>query len=385
VIDEVNTALMEMQAALLARSLYPEAHPRIKASEEEALSLLQSALGKLPEIMVFVVDDRVIFDNRILPSSSNLADMLFRMLQLNGVDQITFKRGLEAGEINEFLDALASTEADQTKSLEPGTHLIFGSLREMGHDPSQLEKAVVSALSYADEAAEVLPGVWDDLSDGNGFDSELLGDVVSCLSKVVSDSAGTMLSLAPLKRHDEYTFVHTINVAILSAATSEAVGLDGRAVNEITIAALLHDVGKGVIPEEVLNKPGRFTEDEFRLMQTHPTEGARILLNTPGIPELAPVVAYEHHVRADGNGYPRVPRGWKLNLASRIVQLADVFDALRTNRPYRPSQPVPKIVEIMKHDVGTFFDADLLRVFFEDVVSRGMLAEAPRGVATASS
>ena len=87
------------------------------------------------------------------------------------------------------------------------------------------------------------------------------------------------------------------------------------------------------------------------------------------------MVAYEHHVRADGNGYPRVPRSWNLNLASRIVQLADVFDALRTNRPYRPSQPVPKIVEIMKHDVGTFFDADLLRVFFEDVVSRGMLAD----------
>ncbi len=384
-IDEVNTALMEMQAALLARSLYPEAHPRIKASEDEALSLLQSALGKLPEIMVFVVDDRVIFDNRILPSSSNLADMLFRMLQLNGVDQITFKRGLASGEIREFLDALASTEADQSKSLEPGTHLTFGSLREMGHDPSQLEKAVVSALTYADEAAEALPSVWDDLSNGKGFDSEMLGDMVSCLSKVVSDSAGTMLSLAPLKRHDEYTFVHTINVAILSAATCEAVGLDGRAIHEIMIAALLHDVGKGVIPLEVLNKPGRFTEEEFQLMQTHPTEGARILLNTPGVPELAPVVAYEHHVRADGNGYPRVPRSWNLNLASRIVQLADVFDALRTNRPYRPSQPVPKIVEIMKHDVGTFFDADLLRVFFEDVVSRGMLAEAPSGMAAASS
>ena len=107
-------------------------------------------------------------------------------------------------------------------------------------------------------------------------------------------------------------------------------------------------------------------------MQSHPAEGARILLNTPGIPEIAPIVAYEHHIRANGGGYPKVPKDWKLNLASRVVQLADVFDALRTYRPYRPGLPVPRIVEVMKNDVGTFFDADLLELFLLNVVSRGI-------------
>ena len=107
-------------------------------------------------------------------------------------------------------------------------------------------------------------------------------------------------------------------------------------------------------------------------MQLHPVAGARFLLNTPGVPELAPIVASEHHVRADGSGYPKVPKNWKLNLASRIIQLADVFDALRTTRPYRAGLPVPKVVEVMRHDVGVFFDADLLQIFFEQVVSRGI-------------
>jgi putative nucleotidyltransferase with HDIG domain len=192
----------------------------------------------------------------------------------------------------------------------------------------------------------------------------------------VASSASALIPLAPLKRHDEYTFVHTINVAILSISLGEAVGLNDQAVYELSIGALLHDVGKQAIPKEILSKHGLFTPEERQLMEIHPIEGARMLINTPGVPELAAVVAYEHHIRADGGGYPRVPNQWRLNLASRIVQLADVFDALRTNRPYRPGLPLPKIVELMKAEVGSFFDADLVKVFFEQVVARGIPSPA---------
>jgi HD-GYP domain-containing protein (c-di-GMP phosphodiesterase class II) len=142
-------------------------------------------------------------------------------------------------------------------------------------------------------------------------------------------------------------------------------------IHELTVAALLHDVGKQVIPKEILEKQAPFTEEEFRVMRMHTVEGARILLNTPGVPELAPIVAYEHHVRGDGTGYPKMPPNWKLNLASRIVQMADVFDALRTTRPYRAGLPVPQVVEVMRRDIGSSIDSDLLRIFFEHVVARG--------------
>jgi putative nucleotidyltransferase with HDIG domain len=229
---------------------------------------------------------------------------------------------------------------------------------------------------FASEAAEVLPGIWQDLSRTHSLQTGQLGDIVSCLCRVVAGSASALIPLAPLKRHDEYTFVHTINVAILSISLGEALGLSDNAVYELSVAALLHDVGKQAVPKEILNKHGLFTPEERQRMEIHPIEGARMLLNTPGVPEVAVIVAYEHHIRADGGGYPRVPNDWRLNLASRIVQLADVFDALRTNRPYRPGLPLPKIVDLIKHEVGSFFDADLVKVFFEDVVSKGLPSPA---------
>jgi len=370
-IGNVNTALMEMQGALVARSLYPMGHPRIASCEQRAGSMLREVLKRLPEITLFSLDDRVIFNGEILPSSSSLTDTLFPMLQQRGVDQLTFRQGLEDRDLGEFLNALAS--ADPVASpLRSTPHIGLGFLKHGAQTDNPLGRPKAATLSYAEDAADVLSDVWQGVGEGEQLNTGVLGEIVSCISKVIDDSPGVMLPLAPLKQHDEYTFVHTVNVAILSVALGEAMGFDAHTCHELSIAALLHDVGKQAIPREILDKQGRFTEEEFRVMQLHTTEGARLLLNTPGVPELAPIVAYEHHVRMDGTGYPRMPRGWKLNLASRIVQMADVFDALRTTRPYRTGLPVPRVVEVMRHDVGTFFDEDLLRIFFEQVIARGI-------------
>ncbi len=324
---------------------------------------------------LFAVEGRVICDNEILRSSATLADTLFHTLQNRGIDQLTVREGLALSEIHELLDRLADVEG--RSEIDATENLRFGSLSAVRREtPNAGSRTKTEAERYASEAAEVLPGIWQDLSQTHSLQPGQLGDIVSCLCRVVANSASALIPLAPLKRHDEYTFVHTINVAILSISLGEAVGLGDDAVYELSIAALLHDVGKQAVPKEILNKHGLFTPEERQLMEIHPIEGARMLMNTPGVPEVAAIVAYEHHVRADGGGYPRVPSHWRLNLASRIVQLADVFDALRTNRPYRPGLPLPKIVELMKTEVGSFFDADLVKVFFEQVVSRGIPSPA---------
>ncbi len=374
-IGVVSNALMEMQGALVARSLYPPEHPRIRSCEERAAKLLHEVLEQREEIALFALGDRVIFDGEILSASSSLTDTFFHMLHQRGVDQLTFRRGLSEEELTAFLDSLADGDDPEDSPLSPSAHLMFGFLEQRAVDEERHAKPSTSsyrAPAFAEQAADVLPSVWQDLNERQQLNVGLLGDIVSCILKVVGDSSDAMLPLAPLKRRDEYTFTHTINVAVLSTSFGEALGFDPRTAHELSIAALLHDVGKQVIPKEILDKQGRLSEEEFQVMQAHPVEGARFLLNTPGVPELAPIVAYEHHVRVDGSGYPKVPRGWKLNLASRIIQLADVFDALRTTRPYRDGLPVPKVVEVMRHDVGVFFDSDLLKIFFEQVVSRGI-------------
>jgi putative nucleotidyltransferase with HDIG domain len=379
-IQHVNDALVELQSTLLARSLYPPDHPRVRNGERSVLERLRRLLAQRDEISLFAVDGRVVFDNEILPSCASLADTLFRMLQVYGVDRITFRRGVDADELAALVAALSDGGRAGYESLTPSAHIRFGALHAGRSDEPLGELPRSSAVAYAEEAADVLPGIWQSVrvaSNGDeeatgGVDTARLGAIVAGISKVVKDTASAMLPLAPLKRHDEYTFVHTVNVAILSTSLAEALGYPTRVVHDVNVSALLHDVGKQAVPTEVLNKKARFTDEERRAMQLHPIVGARMLLNAPGVPDLAVVVAYEHHVRADGSGYPRVPPGWKLNMASRIVQLADVFDALRTNRPYRLGLPVPKIVEMMRNDVGSFFDGDLLDVFFQRVVSRGI-------------
>jgi putative nucleotidyltransferase with HDIG domain len=368
----IGNALLEMQGALVARSLYNPDDARIRACEERAAELLRGCLEEIPEITLFSPENRVIFRGEILPASASLADTLFPMLRRRGVDQLTFRRGLDREELSEFLDDLALEEHDG-RPLRCGPHIGLGLLQQACWDAERKERCASTdrCASFAQQAADALPNLWMGAGCGGEFDTELLGDIVSGIRKAVHDTRSAMIPLAPLKRHDEYTFVHTINVAILSTSVGEALGFDPHTIHELTVAALLHDVGKQVIPQEILDKQGQFTEEEFRVMRMHTVEGARILLNTPGVPELAPIVAYEHHVRGDGTGYPKMPPDWKLNLASRIVQMADVFDALRTTRPYRAGLPVPKVVEVMRRDIGNSIDADLLRIFFEYVVARG--------------
>jgi HD-GYP domain-containing protein (c-di-GMP phosphodiesterase class II) len=144
------------------------------------------------------------------------------------------------------------------------------------------------------------------------------------LSKTVEENLGAMIPMASLKSYDEYTATHIINVALLAMALGEAIGLPPKTVHDVGIAALLHDVGKLKVPTSILNKPDRLTDEEFGAIKRHPEEGSRMLFTTPGVPELAVIVAFEHHIKCDGGGYPVVPKSWKPNLASAITQVADI-------------------------------------------------------------
>ena len=108
-----------------------------------------------------------------------------------------------------------------------------------------------------------------------------------------------------------------------------ALGIDGQLLHDIGLAAMLHDMGKLFLPEEVLTKPGKLDEKEWELMKLHPVRGAQYLLSTPGVPQLAVITAYEHHMNYDLSGYPQVPQGWRQHLCSQMTTISDFFDALR--------------------------------------------------------
>lgn len=144
---------------------------------------------------------------------------------------------------------------------------------------------------------------------------------------------------------------------------AEALGCRHKDVRAYGVAGLLHDIGKIRIPLDVLTKPGRLTDEELRIMRAHPVDGARLLRQSDGDLEVAAVVAYEHHIMLDGGGYPHTHYPRECTLASRLVHVCDVYDALRTHRPYRDAWPAAQTLEYLKSRAGTEFDPDIVRAF----------------------
>src|SRR5262249_37294403 len=137
---------------------------------------------------------------------------------------------------------------------------------------------------------------------------------------------------------------------------------DGALLRELGLAALMHDIGKVRTPLEVLNKPDKLTDAEFVIMKRHVVEGAEMLRKTPDVPTLAPVIAFEHHLRLDGTGYPDVKRG-ALNIGTMLCSIADVYDAMRSQRAYQQAFPTDRILQVLKRNDGKQFDQHLVRRF----------------------
>ncbi|HET7583874.1 MAG TPA: HD domain-containing phosphohydrolase [Gemmatimonadaceae bacterium] len=187
--------------------------------------------------------------------------------------------------------------------------------------------------------------------------------VVRSLGAAMAEHDHSAIPLLELEHFEDYTTTHALNVATLSMALAQAMGLGARDVRAMGVSGLLHDLGKIRIPREILLKPGRLTEEERELMNAHPVEGARILLTDANRMGLAATVAYEHHIRLDGGGYPAVHYARECHVASRIVHVCDVYDALRTTRPYRPSWTVGRTLSYLTRNAGTEFDAELVHAF----------------------
>jgi HD-GYP domain-containing protein (c-di-GMP phosphodiesterase class II) len=169
----------------------------------------------------------------------------------------------------------------------------------------------------------------------------------------------TTLPQIPLHRMAEYVAVHAINVSLLAMALAEFAGLDHTAVREIGLAGLLHDVGMARVPVELLAKADQLDPAERELVRQHPLEGARIIVEAEASFELAAVVAYEHHLRIDGAGYPELRFPRKPHFASQLVQLCDVYHALSSPRPFRQAWPADLVFAFINERAGFEFDPDL--------------------------
>ena len=210
--------------------------------------------------------------------------------------------------------------------------------------------------------------------------------VVRSLAVAMHGDQEMLLPLLSLREFDEYTTTHSLNVSVLTMALAEAMGMGARDVRAFGVAGLLHDLGKTRIPLEVLNKPGKLTDDERTMMQGHTVEGARIILQSDRELDLAAAVAYEHHIMIDGGGYPHRRHARKCHCASTLVHVCDVYDALRTHRPYRVAWETSAVLDYIERGAGTDFEPEIARTFvalmrrMEGRIEHATLADLRAGV-----
>lgn len=196
---------------------------------------------------------------------------------------------------------------------------------------------------------------------------EGLNEMIGKLIEEVLNNRDLMLNMIDLKVFDEYTYYHSVNVAVISLVIAVAVGMVQEDLYKLALAALLHDVGKITIPREIHDKPGKLTSEEFEVMKTHSDEGFRFLKEVYCVPLHTYMAVKLHHERFDGTGYPLGLKETEIPLFARIIAVADVFDALTSVRVYRKAMSPSEAVEFMMSHSGTMFDPEITSIFLRKV------------------
>jgi len=231
------------------------------------------------------------------------------------------------------------------------------------------------------ETKQLIKGLLNDIRLGKSVDAAASKHMVGELAESVIRNPSALVWFTHLKKRDEYTSDHSLNVCIVALAFGRHLGLPKEVLSEIGIGALLHDVGKMRVPLEVLNKAGRLTEDEFELVKQHTVHGRDILYASDGVPGSAVHIAYAHHERSSGKGYPEGRTSDTLPIHSKVVAIADVYDAITSDRAYHDAIPSHEALKRMYAWRNSDFDSDLVEKFIQclGIYPIGSLVELSSG------
>ena len=376
--DKLREFYREIVLALVASvrslSLYPAEHPESKKKLESLLKRLDLYLSQHPTLTLLLLSKEVIVENMPFPELTNLLPKLLQRLEAIHLERLMFRQGLSEEELITFLQLLVPLLQDPkdgeivlAKNQERLPHILAGRL-PLESQPQVSYEQFVDVLKLARQSMLTFSAQLKELfSDVTG---PLPSDTVS-LAKGAVDTVQKMLKEKdlPLKilifqrSADPSPYVHALNVCALSLGIAERIGLEKEWIQEIGLGALLHDIGLYLSPSALLSTTAVITLDEKNRYWDHPVRGAELLLASPGIPELVPIIAYEHHLHYNGKGFPTQPRPRELNLGSMIALIADTYDNLRRDRPEQKALSMTETLNTMNQGTGKDFHPLLFKAF----------------------
>lgn len=362
----IATALLTGQRAL---TLYPSGHPHVKTAFADCFRVLRTLLQRERQIPIVLTGNEFVVGDLQIPIAGEAFGELAKLFRHAGIEKLIFSEGLRSWELQSLLRTL---NMDEEKLAEAGGVEAILEAEEVEH----ILASTLAVQAGEDQGDDMLVRAWETYTAGlrvirrlrRGYRTngtlENLAETKEFVRDIVdlgAQQTRPLLALQALKVHDEYSFTHSINVATLTLVIAQGLNFSRYDMHEITLAAILHDIGKESVPGEVLRKPGKLDSDERKEMSKHALIGARMLATTEGVGDLAPIVAYEHHLKQTPDGLDAVK--WRLHIVSEMVTIADVYDALRSTRPYRGAIPSDRAMEIMQKEAEEKFNPDLFAGF----------------------
>lgn len=375
--------LKQIPAAIKNAQLYPLDHPYFVHS----LSLVQETLSELfkyrPEVTFNMVENELYFGNMALVEDSLNLRQFIEEFEKRKINSLTFLTAVSREELIDFMQILGREAGDNCDSA-----LVAGKMDEKNIKNIQLGAVIQSPVAPSEESGGrtvmkfdalarqksqgmffgsigVIKQIMNSVENNQSFNLDNVHKVVTDIVGVINNNDKYLLGLTTIKNYDEYTFNHSVNVAVLSLYLGKLLGLNSEQLRVLGEAAILHDVGKVRIPKEILNKQGFLTPEEWKVMESHPVEGAEALSKVSGISDLSLAVAFEHHLHYDLSGYPKTEKLREINLFSRLVTICDVYDAATSLRVYHAPVLPAKIIALIISKKGSFFDPVLAKAFVQ--------------------
>lgn len=370
---ELLSGLSNFTAAITNTRLYSKEHPQVQRYIDKAYDAITKVLKNSQELKFILIGEEIVINNTPLKNNAPYLSQFKRLLKENGIERLSFMPGLTPPELQDFILNLASPEKKTVQS-QAAIRLGKVGLFQENNNPFDLATSDPTIRLGSPEQLEILDRlkqipvenlqeIYADIKRQRTINVKGIDGIVNSFIKGFAHGLKPLHMLSNLKSADQYTFTHVVNVCLLTMAQAELIGISGRKLYEVGIAAVLHDVGKLFIPDDILNKPGVLTKDERIIVENHSLSGARYILKLDNVPKVAILGALEHHIRYDGSGYPFINSSWRPHLISQMIAVSDIYDAMRSRRPYQGPKPEKLILNILKKEKGISFNPHLVDNF----------------------
>jgi putative nucleotidyltransferase with HDIG domain len=272
-------------------------------------------------------------------------------------------------DVSKGIDVVTNMSATTVEEAEEAVTEALIAAAAHVESPTKVSMAeeVKRAARVCAKSREAVVSMFQEARMGKAIDSEAAGEMVDEISSSVLRNPGALISLARLKDADDYTYMHSVAVCALMVALSHQLGFGETETREAGMAGLLHDLGKALTPNEILNKPGKLTDAEFTIMKQHPVEGHRLLAEAKAVSDIALNVCLHHHEKMDGTGYPERLPDDKITLFSRMGAVCDVYDAITSDRPYKAGWDPAESIRKMAEWCTGHFDERVFQAFVRSV------------------